>query len=156
MKHIYLDMDGVLANFDGQANALERFSVEPDFFVNLAPTCLVGVVNHLLQNSVARENIHILSASPNETADKAKMIWLNTYLPNLKPENIHIIRGGKGADERKAVFANEMSILIDDYSGNLIKWESKGGKGVKLLNGNNGKGVKWKGDTLTLDVPLRK
>lgn len=155
-KHLYLDMDGVLANFDGQPNALQRFSVEPNFFQNLAPTCLVGMINYLLNNESARERIHILSASPNEQADKGKMEWLAIYMPKLKPENIHIIRGGKGADERKAAFANELSVLIDDYSGNLIRWEQAGGKGIKLLNGNNGKGIKWKGETLELDVKLTK
>lgn len=148
-------MDGVLANFDGQPNALQRFMKEPDFFLHLAPTCLVGVIARLLENEEIRENIHILSASPNRKADKAKREWLSIYLPKLKEENIHIVRGGEGANERKANFAQSNAILLDDYSGNLLTWESKGGKGVKILNGNNGKGLKWKGDCLQLDTPIR-
>ena len=80
-----------------------------------------------------------------KNADRDKMFWLWEHMPNLKLENIHIIRGGQGADERKAFFANQESILFDDYSGNLITWTEKGGLAVKVINGKNGKGIKWQG-----------
>ena len=33
----YVDMDGVLADFFGVENAVERFKVEPNFFQKLKP-----------------------------------------------------------------------------------------------------------------------
>lgn len=151
MKKFYFDMDGVLADFDGQPNALDRFITEERFFQILKPTKLVAKINELLENPVAREMICILSASPNENADRDKMFWLWEHMPNLKLENINIIRGGQGADERKAFFANEESILFDDYSGNLITWTEKGGLAVKVINGKNGKGIKWQGARLIVE-----
>ena len=142
-------MDGVLADFDGQPNALERFIVEKGFFQKLTPTPLVERLNKAL--AVNNENIFILSASPNSRADIDKMFWLYEHLPNLRLENIHIIRGGEGADKRKAQFATEDSILFDDYSNNLITWEQFGGKGIKVVKGKR-KGIKWTKETLDISI----
>lgn len=142
-------MDGVLADFDGQPNALKRFISEKGFFQTLKPTELATELNIWLgQSAELRERVYILSASPTSQADQDKWVWLNKYLPNLKAENINIIRGGVGADERKAKFAERNSILVDDYTKNLISWETNGGKGVKCLNGRNGSGKTWKGETI--------
>lgn len=150
MKKTYYDMDGTLANFDGKPNALQRFAVEPGFFTDLAPTSLCEALSLATTLPEVAANTHILSASPNEQADADKMIWLKANLPHIPAENIHIIRGGAGADERKAAFAKDGSILVDDYSKNLITWEQAGGIGVKALNGNNGSGRTWKGETLVV------
>lgn len=147
----YFDMDGVLANFDGQPNALDRFITERAFFQKLAPTPLTPKLNQALLNPMMFENTYILSASPNEEADYDKMMWLRRHLPNVKAANIIIVRGGAGADQRKAKYANSHSILFDDYSGNLLSWEKAGGIGVKVINGTNGKGVKWTGDRLVIE-----
>lgn len=148
-------MDGVLADFDGQPNALKRFNTEKGFFQTLKPTCLATELNIWLgQSAELKERVFILSASPNLQADQDKWVWLNTYLPNLKPENIKIVRNDEKVSQRKAEFAEQNAILIDDYSQNLIAWTKLGGKGVKCLNGRNGKGKTWKGETLTLDTLL--
>lgn len=153
MRKIYLDMDGVLADFDGQPNALDRFIKEDGFFLKLQPTCLVAAINEMLKDSEQRKVIHILSASPNKRADIQKRLWLFEHLPLLEPENIIFVRGG--TSERKSDYVEPDALLIDDFSDNLLDWESKGGKGLKLINGRNGKGIKWKGATLTLDVLLK-
>ena len=141
-------MDGVLADFEGQPNAMQRFITEEGFFQKLQPTPLVSKLNELLKEN--NENVYILSASPNLRADTDKMFWIYENLPNIKLENVIIVRGGAGADERKAQYANSESILFDDYSNNLITWESFGGIGVKVVNGNNGKGIKWKKERLDI------
>lgn len=143
-------MDGVLADFDGQPNALERFITEEGFFQKLEPTPLVKQLNELL--AINNENVYILSASPTLRADLDKVLWVYEHLPNFKPENIITVRGGAGADERKAQYANSDSILFDDYTNNLIVWENSGGKGIKVLNGRNGKGLKWTKETLDITM----
>lgn len=149
MKY-YFDMDGVLADFDGQPNALERFITEEGFFQKLEPTPLVKQLNELL--AINNENVYILSASPTLRADLDKVLWVYEHLPNFKPENIITVRGGAGADQRKAQYANSDSILFDDYTNNLIVWENSGGKGIKVLNGRNGKGLKWTKETLDITM----
>jgi 5'(3')-deoxyribonucleotidase len=149
---VFVDMDGVLADFDGQVDALGRFIKEPNFFLHLAPLPFARILNkQLAEDEEAREITHILSASPNHMGDQAKRDWLKIYIPNLKEENIIIVRGGIGnkAAVEKAKYAKG-NILIDDYTANLIHWESKGGIGIKFLNGKNGKKKQWKGTIMSV------
>ena len=68
MKRLFLDLDGTLARFNVR-NALERFDKEIGFFVNLKAYKGIEQVNEL----ALRGNVFIISASPNEQADKDKM-----------------------------------------------------------------------------------
>jgi len=154
MTKVFVDMDGVLADFDGQPNALERFMKEPDFFLHLAPLPFAKQLNEQLANDYdARETTYILSASPNHMGDQAKRRWLKAYLPNLKDENIILVRGGlwDKASREKAKYAKG-NILIDDYTKNLEVWEKQGGVGIKMLNGRNGKKKQWKGTIISMGL----
>lgn len=147
MTKTYIDMDGVLANFDKEQNALERFTKEVGFFSNLEPLPYAKAVNQALAtDNELRENTYILSASPNERADIEKVMWLSFHLPHIKPENIIIVRGGgeRPAGELKAEYCQKGDVLIDDYSGNLLEWQKKGGLGVKMTN-KKSQGKKWNG-----------
>lgn len=135
MKKLFVDMDGVLADFDGQPNALDRFINEKGFFLKLKPLPFAATLNRALQNDAICEHTYILSASPNDRADEEKIKWLKKYVPNLKPQNIICVRGG----EKKQRFAGFNRILLDDYSGNLKAWSDKDGTSIKFLNGKNGK-----------------
>lgn len=141
----YFDMDGVLADFNSEPNAIERFSKEAGFFQKLAPTKLVAAIN--TQLAYNNSDVYILTASPNVRADIDKTLWLYEHMPNLNPEHIIIVRNGK--DKAKYAKGN---ILIDDYSDNLLYWEAQGGVGVKCINGWNGKGIKWKKETLDITI----
>lgn len=135
---IYVDMDGVLANFDSQPNALNRFITERKFFQFLKPLPFVKKLNRMLQEN--NENIYILSSSPNDDADYDKYLWLKRHVPNIRQSHIIFVRSGA----EKAKYAKFGDILIDDYSTNLIQWEEKGGTGIKMLNRNSSR-TKWKG-----------
>ena len=123
---IYVDMDGVLADFNNEPNALDRFDNEVGFFYNLQPIVNnVDFVNLLIVNGF---NVCVLSASPNEQADFDKLVWLHMYLPQLK--NITIMRVG----ENKADYVkpNNMNVLFDDYGKNCRDFESRGYSACKV------------------------
>lgn len=143
INKIYIDMDGVLADFDAEPNAVERFATEKGFFQRLKPTKFVKPINKLLKKN--NENIYILSASPHLWADIDKMFWLYEHMPYLKLDNVIFVRSGK----EKAQYAKG-NMLIDDYSANLLEWERLGGYGVKCINGYNGKGIQWTKEVLDI------
>lgn len=124
---IYCDMDGVVADFNREPNAVARFKVEKGFFANLQPI----EVNVQAVAELARENeVYILTASPNVRADQDKKKWLKKYMPFIKKTNIIICRNG----ERKVDFmVSEVGILLDDYGVNLEEWAYKQGNiGYKI------------------------
>ena len=132
MKKIFLDLDGTLAKFN-VPNALERFDKEEGFFKNLGAYKGIEVVNEL-----ARDNaLFIISASPNEQADKDKMIWIKKFLPNINVNNITICRIGENKAQiimnKYNITINEQCYLLDDYTKNLNEWENFGGKGIKRI-----------------------
>lgn len=132
MKKIFLDLDGTLAKFN-VPNALERFDKEEGFFKNLGAYKGIEVVNEL-----ARDNaLFIISASPNEQADKDKMIWIKKFLPNININNITICRIGENKakiiQDKYNITINDNCYLLDDYTKNLNEWENFGGKGIKRI-----------------------
>jgi 5'(3')-deoxyribonucleotidase len=140
MNKIYFDLDGVFADFDNEPNALERFAIEKGFFKNLKQLPLLDTVKKLIDRQELDINkLYILSASPTKIADSDKIKWLENNLPQIKKENIILVRSG--LDKAKYAKGN---LLIDDYSNNLIEWERCGGFGLKVATPQS-KGLKWKG-----------
>lgn len=145
MKKIFLDLDGTLARFNVR-NALKRFDNEIGFFANLLAYKGIEVVNELATTN----QIYIISASPNEQADKDKQLWLDKYLPNVRQENITLCRLGQNKAEiiqnKYNITINEQCYLLDDYTKNLNEWESFGGIGIKRLTQVSDNSRKlWKG-----------
>lgn len=148
MIKLFLDMDGTLAKFNSQRNALERFKTEKGFFTNLKPYKYIEKVNEL----ALREDLEvfIISATPNEQADLDKSVWLERYLNNVKKENICFCRIGKNkANEIKRqlnINIDNNCLLLDDFTNNLIEWKNSKGIGIKRLTSlANNKSKRWKG-----------
>lgn len=123
---IYIDMDGVLANFDKEPNAVKRFKIEKGFFKKLQPIkSNVAFVNELIEKGF---NVCVLSASPNEDADSDKVAWLKRYLPLL--EHYTIIRNG----ENKADFVSSegINVLFDDWGKNCNDFIARGYRAYKV------------------------
>lgn len=135
MLKLFLDLDGTLAKFNSKKNALERFDKEKGFFSSLKPFKNIEIINDIAKNNSVE--VYIISATPNEQADNDKMIWIKTYLKDIKQENICFCR----LNENKAkVIKNKLNIeidnnciLLDDYTKNLIEWKNLNGIGIKRL-----------------------
>lgn len=127
---IYCDMDDVLFHFQEQTKALERFAVEKGFFANLRPKRknIMAIKTFIGYGA----KVKILSATPNEQADKDKLIALAKYLPEIAREDIIFSRLGE--DKSKYVEDMNGALLFDDYTENLIKWKANGGLAVKVVN----------------------
>lgn len=121
--YIYCDMDNVLADFDNEPNALERFKNEKGFFANLQPIQKnVATLKRLIDHEKCK--VRIISASPNKQADHDKIEWCKKYLPNLRKRDILICRLGVNKTTK---MKTKTGILFDDYDKNIEQWlEIKG------------------------------
>lgn len=145
---IYCDMDGVLCDFDGQFE--HYFGVTPEEYISERGQKSFDVAvneagqdfwenmpwspgGQALWNKIGKYGVTILS-SPGEYegAKEGKKVWIKNNL-NPPPKQIIFRPTGEkhkvlmGKDKKQI----ESSVLIDDYSKNLIPWKYVGGKAIK-------------------------
>ena len=135
MIKLFLDLDGTLAKFNSKKNALQRFDNEKGFFSSLKPYKNIEVINQLA--TCGNVEVYVISATPNEQADQDKMIWIKTYLNQIKQENICFCRlnenKAKVIKDKLNIEIDKECILLDDYTKNLVEWKNLNGIGIKRL-----------------------
>jgi len=139
---IYLDMDGVIADFDKRYK--ELYKMQPKeaedkkefykFFDNFITTKQFATLDLmpdavLLLNYLSKLNIptEILSSTSSEKRDAdiraQKLMWLQTHNIGFK---VNLVPGKR----LKKDFSNANSILIDDTPVNIDQWRREGGIGI--------------------------
>ena len=124
--NVYIDMDGVLADFNNEKNALQRFAFEKGFFKKLHILNDSGLMQLLGNKNI---NVFILSASPNKQADKDKRAWLKYYYPQIRKNQIILCRVG---DNKADYMKTKQGILLDDYGKNCEQWRERGNIAVQV------------------------
>ena len=148
MINLFLDLDGTLAKFNSKRNALKRFDNEIGFFANLKPYKYIEFVNELATKE--NVNVYVISATPNEQADKDKLVWIKKYLNQINDKNICFCRlnenKAKVIKDKLNITIDNNCLLLDDYTKNLIEWQNLNGIGIKRITSKADNSTKkWQG-----------
>jgi 5'(3')-deoxyribonucleotidase len=147
---VYVDMDGVLADFFGAVSkahqvkywreihrknlAINQIAQTPGFFKRLRPLPNSGRLIRGVEDIAGK--FSILSSpllSDVEGSSEEKSEWLQHYLRNHQPNSIIF-------DHEKYKYAKQAddtpNILIDDYETNIQLWRANGGIGLLYKDKN--------------------
>ena len=148
--NVVFDLDGTLTNFYSHKDCLLKM-YDGEFFLQLQP--LRKGLDFLRQciNANGKACVWICSIAHNEKVIKAKKAWIKRYIPEVDKSNVVIMLSKFGNDKSRTMscfFDLSKSILIDDYTPNLLNWRESGGIAIKALNGINNTTRVWKGQTI--------
>ena len=146
-SQIYVDMDGVLADFFGEwaklmdvehftqinkkhdiDDALQKIRDTDDFWLRLPILPEAKKLLNLIKQVKGSYNICSSPLADDPNSEKHKRTWVEKNLSFFPPNNVYITHD-------KAQYATQPdgtpNILIDDYGVNIRKWEAAGGIGFK-------------------------
>lgn len=153
---VYLDMDGVLVNFEGgylqlsKGLPLKEYAHQfgdqsaRDNYLNAGVQFWAGLEwirgGREVWDTASRlfERVCILSSAgttdpiKGEVVRQGKLQWLKKHIPSLPEERIFIV-GGK---HRKQEHASRNGILVDDVPSTIQQWNAKGGYGILHHDGS--------------------
>lgn len=170
-KRLFVDMDGTLAewrNISFDTPCSEEFnelSIEeklnkilyyPGYFSSLKEH------EHVVKaiNKIVRENndveVYIISCVlPDKNGVspvRQKNEWLDNYLPDIDMSHRIFVPDGESKSEYVPNGVQAGDFLLDDYTKNLLEWESAGkGIGIKLLNEVNSSKGQWCGSRIAIN-----
>jgi 5'(3')-deoxyribonucleotidase len=143
-SEIYVDMDGVLADFFGDwaklmgkdhwtkiddiSPALQKIRDTEDFWLNLPLTDNAKNLLTLIKDVKGEYNILSSPLPDDPNSEPHKREWIKKNLNFFLPKQVIITH-----DKAKYATSEDgtPNILIDDYGQNIAKWEAAGGIGFK-------------------------
>ena len=142
MKNIYIDFDGVIMDTNRVTyDMLDRLEVDKsdsdkmrEFYANLnwkQILSLTPIINNAFKYikemyETKKYNIAILTHVNSLDEAIAKINFIRKYV-----KDVTIIPVPRELSKTKMCSTKD-SILIDDYSGNLLEWEKEGGIGIQF------------------------
>ncbi len=114
MKHIFVDMDGVVAAYEHKSSVLLPNWFERGIFDEKLP--VRPVVDKLRHYNEELHQIYILSVAPCSYAIEEKNRWLNAYVPFVDEWNKYFV----GDPKRKIQMLQELTKDIDPSDVYLI------------------------------------
>jgi len=140
---VYLDLDGVLADFFGEwarldgkdhykdidnpEAKLELVRQHPTFWVDLP---LLPHARQLVAHVIKEFGSYYICSTPltgDPRSSPGKLAWVGMHFSDMPPKHIELTHN-------KAMFATlggNPCILVDDYGRNVASWRSAGGIGIK-------------------------
>lgn len=143
---IYLDMDGVIADFMGHAvtvlgrdyrdeywngKSKERAKMIEDtgtfwHHIPLLPDAL-ELIEHLKPH-----DLHIMSAYAkwDKNSQEGKKYWLSNHMSFLPEKNVNLVLRHQKQFYATHKYNGTPNVLIDDYEKNVKEWIARGGIGI--------------------------
>jgi 5'(3')-deoxyribonucleotidase len=165
LPRLFVDMDGTLAEWrnikldidayegkDGAFAKINEILSTPGYFRSLKPhKNVVEAVQKIIASG--EMEVYVLSCvlpDGPSSPQAEKEAWLDEYLPEI--DGAHRIFVPDGQDKKYFVpgGVKKEDYLLDDYTGNLVKW-SKVGTGIKLLNNVNSNYHTWRGSRVSFE-----